>query len=219
MSFYSKGYEASVPEVLTAPVAYHAVVLHRSLHGPCGEASGVLPAITPRWYLPSLLRPADALFHNRRSRTLANLGKEMVGHLVYHRQRATHDNDGKSTSELSVIVCSVDGDLSRRQPRRSAPAKSPLRTMVLSSREGRKEQERKEPVEGEGVVEGAQGTEVVGVELCSFTKQPQEQHLTTRGKSLEAQEHLPKVGTAVGKQRGNSGVICDVNMGERLLSL
>ncbi|KAJ8485390.1 hypothetical protein OPV22_017875 [Ensete ventricosum] len=91
--------------------------------------------------------------------------------------------------------------------------------MVLSSREGRKGQERKEPVEGEGVVEGAQGTEVVGVELRSFTTQPQEQHLTTRGKSLEAQEHLPKVRIAVGRQRGNSGVICNVNMGERLLSL
>ncbi|RZS22343.1 hypothetical protein BHM03_00055097, partial [Ensete ventricosum] len=34
MGFYSNGYGAPVPEVLTAPVAYHAVVLRRSLDGP-----------------------------------------------------------------------------------------------------------------------------------------------------------------------------------------
>ncbi|RWW89732.1 hypothetical protein BHE74_00001221 [Ensete ventricosum] len=37
-AFIVKGYEASVPEVLTVPVAYHAVVLHRSLRGPYDEA-------------------------------------------------------------------------------------------------------------------------------------------------------------------------------------
>ncbi|RWW01579.1 hypothetical protein GW17_00035376 [Ensete ventricosum] len=36
--FGATGYEASVPEVLTAPVAYHAVVHHCSLRGPCGVA-------------------------------------------------------------------------------------------------------------------------------------------------------------------------------------
>ncbi|RZR94035.1 hypothetical protein BHM03_00022637 [Ensete ventricosum] len=38
------GYEAFVPEVLTVSVAYHVVVLRRSLRGPCGEARVVLPA-------------------------------------------------------------------------------------------------------------------------------------------------------------------------------
>ncbi|RWW60675.1 hypothetical protein BHE74_00032309 [Ensete ventricosum] len=31
--FYSNGYGAPVPEVLTAPVAYHAVVLRRGFRG------------------------------------------------------------------------------------------------------------------------------------------------------------------------------------------
>ncbi|RWW44689.1 hypothetical protein BHE74_00049529 [Ensete ventricosum] len=44
IGLYSKGYEASVPKILTAPVAYHAVVLRRSLRGPCDEARGVLAA-------------------------------------------------------------------------------------------------------------------------------------------------------------------------------
>ncbi|RZS27271.1 hypothetical protein BHM03_00060719, partial [Ensete ventricosum] len=35
--FYSNGYGAPVPEVLTAPVAYHAVVLRRSFRGPRGR--------------------------------------------------------------------------------------------------------------------------------------------------------------------------------------
>ncbi|RWV94339.1 hypothetical protein GW17_00043140 [Ensete ventricosum] len=42
--FYSNSYEAPVLEVLTAPVAYHAIVLRRSLHGPCDAVRGVLPA-------------------------------------------------------------------------------------------------------------------------------------------------------------------------------
>ncbi|RZR76343.1 hypothetical protein BHM03_00001052 [Ensete ventricosum] len=44
MSFYSNGYGAPVPEVLTAPVAYHAVVLRRSFRGPRGEVRDVPPA-------------------------------------------------------------------------------------------------------------------------------------------------------------------------------
>ncbi|RWW14468.1 hypothetical protein GW17_00021769 [Ensete ventricosum] len=39
--FYSNGYGAPVPEVLTAPIAYHAIVLRRSFRGPCGEVRGV----------------------------------------------------------------------------------------------------------------------------------------------------------------------------------
>ncbi|RZR85892.1 hypothetical protein BHM03_00012962 [Ensete ventricosum] len=45
-------YEASVPEVLTVPVAYHAIVLLHSLRGPCGEAHDVLPAIGERRSCP-----------------------------------------------------------------------------------------------------------------------------------------------------------------------
>ncbi|RRT51316.1 hypothetical protein B296_00021270 [Ensete ventricosum] len=39
--FYSNGYGAPVPEVLTAPVAYHVVVLRRGFRGPRGVISGV----------------------------------------------------------------------------------------------------------------------------------------------------------------------------------
>ncbi|RRT61989.1 hypothetical protein B296_00024918 [Ensete ventricosum] len=45
-------YKASVPEVLTVPVAYHAVVIRRSLRGPCGEARDVLPATRERRSCP-----------------------------------------------------------------------------------------------------------------------------------------------------------------------
>ncbi|RWW75539.1 hypothetical protein BHE74_00016427 [Ensete ventricosum] len=38
--FYSNGYGAPVPEVLTVPVAYHAVILRHSFRGPCGVISG-----------------------------------------------------------------------------------------------------------------------------------------------------------------------------------
>ncbi|RWW34304.1 hypothetical protein GW17_00000940 [Ensete ventricosum] len=54
MSFYSNGYGAPVPEVLTASVAYHAVVLRRSFCGPRGRAQShrvghvVGPAIRER---------------------------------------------------------------------------------------------------------------------------------------------------------------------------
>ncbi|RWW39862.1 hypothetical protein BHE74_00054764 [Ensete ventricosum] len=41
MGFYSNGYGASVPEVFTAHVAYHVVVLRRSFRGPRGEVCGV----------------------------------------------------------------------------------------------------------------------------------------------------------------------------------
>ncbi|RWW46693.1 hypothetical protein BHE74_00047361 [Ensete ventricosum] len=39
MGFYSNGYGAPVPEVLIAPVTYHAVVLHRGFCGPRGQSS------------------------------------------------------------------------------------------------------------------------------------------------------------------------------------
>ncbi|RRT65608.1 hypothetical protein B296_00031585 [Ensete ventricosum] len=37
MCFYSNGYGALVPEVITAPIAYHAVILRRSFRGPRGK--------------------------------------------------------------------------------------------------------------------------------------------------------------------------------------
>ncbi|RRT75503.1 hypothetical protein B296_00009486 [Ensete ventricosum] len=40
MSFYNNGYGAPVPDVLTAPVAYHTIVLRRSFRGPRGVISG-----------------------------------------------------------------------------------------------------------------------------------------------------------------------------------
>ncbi|RZS12595.1 hypothetical protein BHM03_00044064 [Ensete ventricosum] len=44
MGFYSNGYGALVPEVITAPIAYHAVILRRSFRGPRGAVHGVPPA-------------------------------------------------------------------------------------------------------------------------------------------------------------------------------
>ncbi|RRT33118.1 hypothetical protein B296_00048001 [Ensete ventricosum] len=43
--FYSNSYGVPVPEVLTVSVAYHAIVLRRSLRGPCGAVRGVLPPL------------------------------------------------------------------------------------------------------------------------------------------------------------------------------
>ncbi|RWW76023.1 hypothetical protein BHE74_00015915 [Ensete ventricosum] len=43
MSFYSGCYRSFVPEIFTASIAYHAVVLLHAVHGPWGEAC-VLPA-------------------------------------------------------------------------------------------------------------------------------------------------------------------------------
>ncbi|RWW37170.1 hypothetical protein BHE74_00057753, partial [Ensete ventricosum] len=42
--FYSNSYGEPVPEILTAPVAYHAIVLCRSLRSPYSEVRSVLPA-------------------------------------------------------------------------------------------------------------------------------------------------------------------------------
>ncbi|RRT63171.1 hypothetical protein B296_00006244 [Ensete ventricosum] len=38
MRFYSNCYRVPVPEILTAPVAYHVVVLRHSFRGPHGQA-------------------------------------------------------------------------------------------------------------------------------------------------------------------------------------
>ncbi|RRT83799.1 hypothetical protein B296_00009683 [Ensete ventricosum] len=43
-SFYSNGYRAPVPEVLTTPVGYHAVVLRRNFRDPRGEVCDMPPA-------------------------------------------------------------------------------------------------------------------------------------------------------------------------------
>ncbi|RZR74074.1 hypothetical protein BHM03_00031718 [Ensete ventricosum] len=43
MGFYSNSYEASVPEILIVPIVYHAVVLRRSLCGPCGARELIQP--------------------------------------------------------------------------------------------------------------------------------------------------------------------------------
>ncbi|RRT76120.1 hypothetical protein B296_00022508 [Ensete ventricosum] len=50
--FYSNGYGAPVPEVLIAPVAYHAVVLHRSFRGPRDELPQVsfeVDSVRSKW--------------------------------------------------------------------------------------------------------------------------------------------------------------------------
>ncbi|RRT62420.1 hypothetical protein B296_00021479 [Ensete ventricosum] len=44
MSFYSKCYGSFVLEVLTVPIAYHVIILHHTLRGPCSEARVLLPA-------------------------------------------------------------------------------------------------------------------------------------------------------------------------------
>ncbi|RWW27116.1 hypothetical protein GW17_00008459 [Ensete ventricosum] len=52
---------APVPEVFTVPVAYHAIVLRRNLHGPRSEVRGVLPATGEHWLCPPYLCQVDRL--------------------------------------------------------------------------------------------------------------------------------------------------------------
>ncbi|RRT77520.1 hypothetical protein B296_00001413 [Ensete ventricosum] len=42
MGFYSNGYRAPIPEVITAPATYHAIVLHRSFRDPRAQHSNLL---------------------------------------------------------------------------------------------------------------------------------------------------------------------------------
>ncbi|RWW66151.1 hypothetical protein BHE74_00026495 [Ensete ventricosum] len=44
MSFYSECYRSFVPEVFTAPIAYHVVILHHTVRGPCSETRVLLAA-------------------------------------------------------------------------------------------------------------------------------------------------------------------------------
>ncbi|RRT38977.1 hypothetical protein B296_00040690 [Ensete ventricosum] len=80
--FYSKGYEASVPEVLTAPVAYHAIVLRRSLYGPCGKARSVLLATGERRSCPPYPRQVDRTTADPPMLMSGRLQSRRVSHIV-----------------------------------------------------------------------------------------------------------------------------------------
>ncbi|RWW76488.1 hypothetical protein BHE74_00015421 [Ensete ventricosum] len=64
MSFYSKGYGSFILEVLTVPIAYHAIVLRHTLHGPCSEAHILLPTAMAYRPCPPYLCYIDRMIAN-----------------------------------------------------------------------------------------------------------------------------------------------------------
>ncbi|RRT40721.1 hypothetical protein B296_00037304, partial [Ensete ventricosum] len=105
-------YEASVPEVLTVPVAYHAVVLHYSLHGPCGEARDVLPATGERRSCPPYPCQVGRTTADPPMLVSGRLQLRRVGHVVGPAIRGREDVAARSTSR--VTSGANPGDLAER---------------------------------------------------------------------------------------------------------
>ncbi|RZS08630.1 hypothetical protein BHM03_00039632 [Ensete ventricosum] len=103
-SFYSKGYEASVPEVLTAPVAYHALVFRRSLRGPCGEARGVHPATGECRSCPPYPCQVGRTTVDPPMLVSGRFQSRWVGHVVGSAVRKRGDVIARSTSVISPMI-------------------------------------------------------------------------------------------------------------------
>ncbi|RRT48150.1 hypothetical protein B296_00024925 [Ensete ventricosum] len=102
--FYSKGYEASVPEVLTTPVAYHAIILRRSLCGPCDEARGVLLATGEHQSCPPYPCRFDRTTVDPPMLVLGRLQSRRVGHVVGPAVRGRRYVAAKTFSRLLIWV-------------------------------------------------------------------------------------------------------------------
>ncbi|RRT33282.1 hypothetical protein B296_00057773 [Ensete ventricosum] len=104
MGFYSKAYEAFVLEVLTAPVAYHVIILRRNLYGPCDEGRGVLPAIGERRSFPPYPCQFGRTTTDPPMLVLGRLQSRRVGHVVGPTVRGRRDMAARSTFVMSCQV-------------------------------------------------------------------------------------------------------------------
>ncbi|RZR73876.1 hypothetical protein BHM03_00029162 [Ensete ventricosum] len=105
--FYSNGYGAPVPEVLTAPVAYHVVVLRRSFRGSRDEVRGVPPATGEGRSCPPYLCQVGRMTADPPMLASGRAQSRQVGHVVGpdvqgHRDVANHD--AGSTASTAVLV-------------------------------------------------------------------------------------------------------------------
>ncbi|RRT58946.1 hypothetical protein B296_00028448 [Ensete ventricosum] len=103
-AFIVKGYETSVPEVLTLPVAYHAVVLRRSLRGPYGEARVVLPAIGERRPCSPYPCQVDRTMVGPPMLVSSRLQSRRVDHIVGPGVRGDGDMTARSKSVVSTFI-------------------------------------------------------------------------------------------------------------------
>ncbi|RWW23883.1 hypothetical protein GW17_00011843, partial [Ensete ventricosum] len=122
--FYSKVYEVSVPEVLTTSVAYHAIVLHRSLRGPCGEGRDVLPATGERRSCPPYPCQVGRTTADPPMLVSGRLQSRRVDHVVGPTVRGRRDVAVKSTF---VMSCQVVARAGWSLTRTSVPGRWPNR--------------------------------------------------------------------------------------------
>ncbi|RRT35276.1 hypothetical protein B296_00047108 [Ensete ventricosum] len=101
IGFYSKGYEVSVHEILTASVAYHVIVLHHSLHGPYGEARDVLPATGERRSCPPYPCQVGRTTADPPMLVSGQLQSRRVNHVVGPAVRGRRDVTARSTFVIS----------------------------------------------------------------------------------------------------------------------
>ncbi|RRT53823.1 hypothetical protein B296_00031583 [Ensete ventricosum] len=106
--FYSNGYGASVPEVLTTPVAYHVVVLRRSFCGPRGEVCGVPPATGEGRSCPLYLCRVDRMMANPPMLVSGRAQSHRVGHVVGLAVRGCRDVAVRSTFVISFPLSRED---------------------------------------------------------------------------------------------------------------
>ncbi|RWW37164.1 hypothetical protein BHE74_00057758 [Ensete ventricosum] len=105
--FYSNGYGAPVPEVLTAPVAYHVVVLRRSFRGPRDEVRGVPPATGEGRSCPPYLCQVGRMTADPPMLASGQAQSRQVGHVVGPYVRGRRDvanHDAGSTASTAVLV-------------------------------------------------------------------------------------------------------------------
>ncbi|RWW58655.1 hypothetical protein BHE74_00034447 [Ensete ventricosum] len=100
-SFYSNGYGAPVPEVLTAPIAYHAIVLHRSFRGPRGEVRGVPTAIGEGRSCTPYLCQFDRMMADPPMLASGWAQSRRVGHVVGPNVQGHRDVAARSTFVIS----------------------------------------------------------------------------------------------------------------------
>ncbi|RRT81274.1 hypothetical protein B296_00001056 [Ensete ventricosum] len=101
--FYSNGYGAPVPEVLTVPVAYHAIVLRRNLRGPRGEVRDVLPAIEERRPCPPYLCQVGRMTADPPILVSGRAQSRRVGHVVGPAVRGRRDGPILGTNPEDLV--------------------------------------------------------------------------------------------------------------------
>ncbi|RWV87430.1 hypothetical protein GW17_00050571 [Ensete ventricosum] len=114
MGFYSNGYEAPVPEVLTTHVTYHAVVLRHSFHGPHGEVHGVPPATKEGRSCPPYLCQVGRMTADPPMLASGRAQSRRVGHVVGPNVRGRKDMADKLSGCRDDCPRSPWADTSRR---------------------------------------------------------------------------------------------------------